>query len=162
MKITAFLLFSASLMGGPIFLFSHPNTQVQLPNFLGNETGIGVSDLERQFPQNSFAFSGPLILYFDPVLPSTQVVVTTPRVAWTAREETESLSVVVPPVVPPIIPPTTPPVVPPVVIPPHHPCYHDCHPIVPPATEIPEPNTLVMVSVILGGLFIFLRYAKRK
>ena len=54
-----------------------PDYQVQVPMNTSNTTGIKLADLNREFPQNLIGFSGNLVLYFDPVLPSTQVVVTT-------------------------------------------------------------------------------------
>jgi hypothetical protein len=58
----------------------HPNYDVQLPLDLSNNTGISFADLLKQDPQYDFAFSMNLILYFNPVNPAKQVIVTTPRV----------------------------------------------------------------------------------
>jgi hypothetical protein len=57
----------------------HPNYDVQLPLDLSNNTGISFADLLKQDPQYDFAFSNNLIMYFDPVNPAKQVIVTTPR-----------------------------------------------------------------------------------
>ena len=58
----------------------HPNYDVQLPLDLSNNTGISFADLLKQDPQYDFAFSNNLIMYFNPVNPAKQVIVTTPRV----------------------------------------------------------------------------------
>jgi hypothetical protein len=58
----------------------HPNYDIQLPLDLSNNTGISFADLLKQDPQYDFAFSNNLILYFNPINPAKQVIVTTPRV----------------------------------------------------------------------------------
>jgi hypothetical protein len=136
---------------------AHSNYTAQLPPNLVNNTGISLSNLLIQNPQNNFAFtsetdSGPrnLIGYFDPVLPALQAIWTTQATSpYIAPEEPER--VYGPPIGPPVIPP---------VHPPHPPCvgcgeppvcYHECHPH-PPPTEVPEPMSFVLMGAGLVGI----------
>lgn len=138
----------------------HPNYKAQLPPDLNNNTGISLSNLLIENPQNSFAFtsqtdSGPrnLIGYFDPILPALQVIWTTPYVMWVAPEEPEPIIIPPPPPLPP--PPgcevtgTCPPLFPPLgceVI-------GTCPPLPPPPppTEVPEPQ---MWALMVAGILL--------
>lgn len=141
----------------------HPNYMVQLPPDLNNNTGISLSNLLIENPQNIFAFtsqtdSGPrnLIGYFDPVLPALQVIWTTPYVAWVLQDEPNfERFIPLPPTpgceVTHLCPPPPPPV-----------CVHDCHPPPPscevtgtcpsPPVEIPEPMSFVLIAAGLVGI----------
>lgn len=125
---------------------AHPNYTAQLPPNLVNNTGISLSNLLIQNPQNSFAFtsetdSGPrnLIGYFDPVLPALQVIWTTPRIEWVMPEEPESIFVPPPPPPPSCEATGTCPPPPGCEVthscPPPPVCLHDCHPP-PPSCEV--------------------------
>ena len=64
-RIALVALFSAiSLRAGLITRGDHPNYDAQLPTRAINETGIGLGDLTRQFPQLDFSFNGGLVGHF--------------------------------------------------------------------------------------------------
>lgn len=177
-KLVLVVLVAYSMQAGTIGLVVpgiHPNYAVQLPPNSTNSTGIELSNLLIQNPQNVFAFtsqtdSGPrnLVGYFDPVLPALQVIWTTPYVAWVLRDEPNFERFIPPPptgcevtgTCPPpppgceathsCLPPPPPPV-----------CLHDCHPPPvgcevtntcpppPPPTQVPESNNALY---ILAGI----------
>lgn len=189
-KLAVLVLLALSARAGTIGLVTpgdHPNYAAQLPPNQSNNTGISLSNLLIQNPQNAFAFtsetdSGPrnLIGYFDPVLPALQVIWTTPY-TWEPPPESLYVESVIPPPPPPpgcevtgTCPPppgcevthSCPPPPPPV-------CLHDCHPPPPPGgcevtgtcppppppTEVPEPRDFVLVGAGLIGIAALRRRA---
>ncbi len=116
---------------GLVELGQHPNYSVQLPPKLDNFTGVTLSELLKQNPQNLFAFtsetdSGPrnLVGYFTPE-PWVTVIWTTRNIGSIQKEQEFEWFVPVLPVIPlpvgcevtytclPIHPPVVPPVNPP-------------------------------------------------
>lgn len=164
------LVLALSLQAGPLGLVERgqgtPNYDVQIPEqmFINLAPSVPLEVLLKENPQYHFNFrknesGAELFAYFDPVLPATQVMVTTRALGSILREE-PNFERFVAPVVPPVFPPVEPPpcthncepVVPPV----HQPgCMPDCHhhhPVLPeephhPGHEVPEPNVFIFVSM---------------
>jgi len=163
---------------GLVELGQHPNYSVQLPPNLSNFTGITLSEILKQNPQNLFAFtaetdSGPrnLVGYFTPE-PWVTVIWTTRNIGSVQKEEENFEQLFERPVVPPLVGcevthtclPSNRPVVPPVNPPtsckmtqsclPVQPpiCLHDCHPVEPPDTQVPEPVTFILMGIGLIGI----------
>ncbi len=166
------MVLALSLRAGPIGLVKpgqHPNYTVQLPQDLNNLTGITLEELLQQNPQYQFGFTsmtdtGPrnLVGYFDPVLPATWVIWTTPNLWQPPKEEPNFERLIPSPTgceVTGTCPPPPPPgcevthSCPPPV------CVYDCHHPVPPPTEVPEPNVFIFVS--MGLILICLRQPQK-
>lgn len=152
--ITVFL-FSFGLFGMPIF---HINHLTMFNQNAGNQTGLPLSALEIEFPQDLMIIQGRLVGHLNQNFPGDLVVWTTPKTVLVEREEVSVERFVIPPLPPTIDNPVQPP-----VVPPHHICYHDCHPE-PPGTEIPEPSTatVVLVALLIGALLLMARGKRKK
>lgn len=137
----------------------HPNYTVQLPlSGLTNNTGLMLQDLLKQNPQYVFAFTnqtqtGPrnLVGYFDPVLPATTGIWTTPVNVRERYEYIPEAEFYRPSVTPPFIPPV---VVPPVLPPVPPVCNHDCHSPEPSMSAVPETKTWALLCLGLAALWI--------
>lgn len=162
---SAFLV-SVGLFGGTIF---HTNQLVMFNPNIGNQTGISLSVLQEEFPQDLMITQGKLVGHLDWWRPADLVVWTTPWTNLILRED--PIERFVPPIVPPNIgePPVHPPVIPPIVLPGHD-CYHECHPDhpgepPPPTAEIPEPSTFTKVAwglVFIGAVALLVRERRGK
>lgn len=134
-----------ALMATPILVVPgmHTNFDVQLPDYLINNSGVTLEELDRGRPQNAFAFSDNLIGIFDSVNPGRLVVWTVRRGPDYEPKDQESYAV---PVIPLIVPP---PFVPPPVVPPPTCEMLGTCPQPPPQENVPEPNTSIFV---FGGI----------
>lgn len=173
-----------SLQAGTIGLVEpgeNPNYDVQIPGamFINLAPAVPLEVLLGENPQYYFAFwrnesGAELFAYFDPVLPSTQVIVTTQATPWLLRDEPNFERFAPPIVVPPVEPPpcthNCSPVVPPVHPPSscvdngtcHLPvCLLDCGPAhPPPGSDVPEPSTFLTLTA--GAVLIALHRLRKK
>lgn len=145
------VLFALNLQAGPLGLVEpgqHPNYDAQIPGqmFSNLAPSVPLEVLLKENPQYYFGFrknesGAELFAYFDPVLPSTQVIVTTKALGLVLKEEPNFERFVPLIVVPPVDPPPT--------------CVYDCGgpPVVPPVSEVPEGDTFYLGSL---GLLLML------
>lgn len=145
------MVLALSLHAGPLGLVEPgqgtPNYDVQIPGAMFNNLApsVLIEVLLKENPQYYFNFrknesGAELFAYFDPVLPATQVIVTT-RAFGSVLKEEPNFERSPPPVVLPCIY-NCGPVTPPPVHPPN--CIPYCHPA-PPPTEVPEPKQWLFV-----------------
>lgn len=153
------LLVSAELFGAPIF---HINHLAMFNPDLGNQTGISLSALQLEFPQDLMITQGRLVGHLSQNFPGDLIVWTTPKTAWVEREEVAVERFIVPPLppVPPVVPPTVDNPIQPPVVPPHHICYHNCHPE-PPSSDVPEVSSGQIVLVAIGATFLLYLWGNR-